>query len=173
MSRHHPAVTLALLLAPLVATPSPAQAPAAAPGPAAAAATSASTPADPALVAARDAIWAKERKIYEGRAEAGLTYYLANTSDRYVGWPPGQPKPSNLETLRRTSAAVNRKNSEKLELSLTDFTLRDSTAVIYYQTHRTVRPDGTKVDERFDTIHVWVREGEDWKLIGAMARPRT
>ncbi|MCU0759214.1 MAG: nuclear transport factor 2 family protein [Steroidobacteraceae bacterium] len=158
MFHHRLAATLALLLPLLAGAPLHAQAPAATP--------------DTAFVAARDAIWAKEKKIYEGRAEAGLTYYLANTSDRYVGWPPGQAKPSNLETLRKNSAAVNRKNSEKLELSLTDFTLRDSTAVIYYQTHRTVRPDGTRVDERFDTIHVWVREGDDWKLIGAMARPR-
>jgi hypothetical protein len=128
---------------------------------------------DAAFAAARDAIWEKEKNIYKGRAEAGLTYYLANTSDRYVGWPPGQPKPSNLDALRQSAAGVNRKNSEKLELTFTDFTLQDSTAVIYYQTHRTVLPNGKAVDERFDTIHVWVREGADWKLIGAMARPRT
>jgi len=90
-----------------------------------------------------------------------------------AGWPPGIPKPTNLDTLRKSSAGFNRKNSEKLELTFTDFTLRDSTAVIYYQTHRTMLPNGTPVDERFDTIHVWVREGADWKLIGAMARPRT
>lgn len=125
------------------------------------------------FAAARDAVWEKEKKIYQGRAEAGLTYYLQNTSDRYVGWPPGLAKPSNLDTLRKSSASVNRKNSEKLELTFTDFTLQDGTAVIYYQTHRTMLPNGTPVDERFDTIHVWVREGTDWKLIGAMARPRT
>jgi hypothetical protein len=129
--------------------------------------------ADARFIAARDAIWEKEKNIYKGRAEAGLTYYLANTSDRYVGWPPGQPKPSNLDALRKSAAGVNRKNSEKLELTFTDFTLQDSTAVIYYQTHRTVLPSGKQVDERFDTIHVWVREGTDWKLIGAMARPRS
>lgn len=125
---------------------------------------------DAALAAAREAIWAKELKIYQGRAEAGLEYYLKNTSDRYVGWPPGIPKPSNLDALRKSAAGFNRKNSEKLEMSLTDFTMQDGTAVIYYQTHRTMLPDGTAVDERFDVIHVWVREGSDWKLIGAMAR---
>jgi hypothetical protein len=128
---------------------------------------------DAAVAAARDAIWEKEKKIYKGRAEAGLTYYLQNTSDRYVGWPPGLSKPASLEGLRKSSAGVNRKNSEKLEMSLTDFTMQDSTAVIYYQTHRTMLPNGTVVDERFDVIHVWVREGADWKLIGAMARTRT
>ena len=127
------------------------------------------TPGD-ALAAAREAIWAKELKIYQGRAEAGLEYYLKNTSERYVGWPPGIPKPSSVEALRKSAAGFNRKNSEKLEMSLTDFTMQDGTAVIYYQTHRTMLPDGTAVDERFDVIHVWVREGADWKLIGAMAR---
>ena len=130
----------------------------------------ASAPAADAVAAARDAIWAKELKIYKGRAEAGLDYYLRNTSANYVGWPPGIPKPSNLDALRKSSAGLNRKNSEKLEMSLTDFTMQDGTAVIYYQTHRTMLPNGTPVDERFDVIHVWVREGDDWKLIGAMAR---
>jgi hypothetical protein len=125
------------------------------------------------VAAARDAIWAKELKIYQGRAEAGLDYYLKNTSDRYVGWPPGLARPSNLDALRKSSAGLSRKNSEKLEMTLTDFTLQDGTAVIYYQTHRTMLPNGTVVDERFDVIHVWVREGADWKLIGAMARKHT
>jgi hypothetical protein len=157
MPRSPLAIAAALLLSLLATMPVRAQAPV----------------ADAAFTAARDAIWTKEQNIYKGRAEAGLTYYLANTSDRYVGWPPGLAKPSNLDALRKSSAGVNRKNSEKLELTFTDFTLRDSTAVIYYQTHRTMLPNGTPVDERFDTIHVWVREGTDWKLIGAMARPRT
>jgi hypothetical protein len=152
------AIAAALLLPLLATAPVHAQAPAA---------------AIDAVTTARDAIWAKEKKIYQGRAEAGLTYYLENTSDRYVGWPPGIPKPSNLDTLRKSSAGVNRRNSEKLQMSFTDFTLQDSTAVIYYQTHRTMLPNGTAVDERFDVIHVWVRDGADWKLLGAMARPRT
>jgi len=169
MKRARFVIAAAALLASLSLVPVYAQAPAA--GGETPAKSSAS--ADASFAAARDAIWDKEKKIYEGRAQAGLSYYLENTSDRYVGWPPGLPKPSNLETLRKSSAGFNRKNSEKLELTFTDFTLRDSTAVIYYQTHRTMLPNGTAVDERFDTIHVWVREGADWKLIGAMARPRT
>jgi hypothetical protein len=171
MPRARHAIAVALLLPLLATVPVHAQAPAS--GADASAKAGASASVDAAFTAARDAIWDKEKKIYEGRAQAGLSYYLENTSDRYVGWPPGIPKPSNLDTLRKSSAGFNRKNSEKLELTFTDFTLRDSTAVIYYQTHRTMLPNGTPVDERFDTIHVWVREGADWKLIGAMARPRT
>ncbi len=168
MNRFRVVIAAAALLPCLSMAPANAQAPATS----ADAGAKPSTTVDAAFVAARDAIWEKEKKIYKGRAEAGLTYYLANTSDRYVGWPPGQPKPSNLDALRKSAAGVNRKNSEKLELTFTDFTLQDSTGVIYYQTHRTVLPDGTAVDERFDTIHVWVREGADWRLIGAMARRR-
>lgn len=171
MTRTRLSIAAAPLLAWLWMLPAHAQAPAADGSAKAGASPSAS--ADASVAAARDAIWDKEKKIYEGRAQAGLSYYLENTSDRYVGWPPGIPKPSNLDTLRKSSAGFNRKNSEKLELTFTDFTLRDSTAVIYYQTHRTMLPNGTPVDERFDTIHVWVREGADWKLIGAMARPRS
>jgi ketosteroid isomerase-like protein len=59
---------------------------------------------------------------------------------------------------------------EKLTMELMDFTLHGDTAVIYYLNHRTMRPDGTAVDEKFENIHVWVRDGADWKIVGAMSR---
>ena len=169
MNRVRLAIAVASLLPCLSMLPVQAQAPAA----------SADVAAQPG--AKPDASFAAARRRHLGQGEEDLRAPGPGGSQllpgehlhRYVGWPPGIPKPSNLDTLRKSSAGFNRKNSEKLELTFTDFTLRDSTAVIYYQTHRTMLPNGTPVDERFDTIHVWVREGADWKLIGAMARPRT
>jgi hypothetical protein len=51
-----------------------------------------------------------------------------------------------------------------------DFTLHGDTAVIYYLNHRTMRPDGAPTDEKFENIHVWVRAGDDWQIVGAMSR---
>lgn len=124
------------------------------------------------VTAARDAIWAKEQRIYLGRAEGGLTYYLENASDRYVGWPPFEAVPADLSGLQRTSNQMSGNNAEKLTMELLDFTMAGDTGVIYYQTHRTMLPDGTSVDERWEVIHVWHQKDNDWEIIGAMARAK-
>jgi hypothetical protein len=120
--------------------------------------------------AVRDAIWAKEQKIYANRANGNLEYYIQNTSPNYVGWPPSAARPVALTGLKQDSKRMVGLTKEKLTMELTDFTLSGDTAVIYYLNHRTVRPDGTAVDEKFENIHVWTKEGEDWRLVGAMSR---
>lgn len=122
--------------------------------------------------AAKETIWAKEQRIYLGRAEGGLAYYLDNASDRYVGWPPFAPAPTDLSGLKDTSNQLSGNNAEKLTMELVDFTLKGDTGIIYYQTHRTMLPDGTPADERWEVIHVWGREGDDWQIFGAMARAK-
>jgi hypothetical protein len=119
---------------------------------------------------AREQIWAKEQAIYQGRAQGQLNYYVENASPHYVGWPPASAKPLALEGLKGDSRRMVGFNKEKLSMELMDFTLHGDTAVIYYLNHRTMRPDGTAVDEKFENIHVWVRDGADWKIVGAMSR---
>ena len=134
--------------------------------------TSAHAQTEAEVAAARDAIWAKEQRIYLGRATGGLTFYLDNASDRYVGWPPFAPAPTDLSGLKATSDEMAGNNAEKLTMELVDFTLEGDTGVIYYQTHRTMLPDGTAVDQRWEVIHVWGRSDGDWKIFGAMARAK-
>jgi hypothetical protein len=119
---------------------------------------------------AREQIWTKEQAIYGGRAQGALAYYVDNASPHYVGWPPSAPKPLALEGLKGDSQRMVGQNKEKLSMQLMDFTLHGDTAVIYYLNHRTMRPDGTAVDEKFENIHVWVRAGADWQILGAMSR---
>lgn len=119
---------------------------------------------------AKDAIWAKEQAIYQGRASGALKFYVDNASPNYVGWPPTAPKPVALPALRQDSDRMVGLNKEKLTMNFVDFTMHGDTGIIYYKNHRTVKPDGTAVDETWETIHVWVRDNGDWKIVGAMAR---
>ena len=118
----------------------------------------------------RDAIWVKEQAIYVNRAQGDLEYYVQNTSPNYVGWPPSAAKPLPLTGLKADAKRMVGQNKEKLTMEFTDFALSGNTAVIYYANKRSVKPDGTPVDETFENIHVWTREGADWKLVGAMSR---
>ncbi len=109
-------------------------------------------------------IWAQECAIYAGRAAGTFDAYRAALAPGYLAWPPHQPAPTGAAGL------ADRPSQEILDMQLTAFTLNGATAIIYYQTHRRMRPDGTPVDERFDVIHVWVTQDGAWKILGGMAR---
>jgi hypothetical protein len=119
---------------------------------------------------AQETIWAKELAIYAGRAKGDLTPYTSNTSQDYLGWPPTAKHPMDNSALKADGRKMVGENKEKITTAFEGFTLHGDTAVIYYLNHRTMKPDGSPVDESFENIHVWVRDGADWKVLGAMSR---
>lgn len=138
---------------------------------AAAAVASAPAPADAARVeAVKKELWAKELSIYAGRGEGKLDFYIDNTSSQYLSWPPTVAAPMRLNTLKQNNTAMKGHEKEKIETQFKGFTLSGETAVIYYTNHRTMKADGTPVDQYFENIHVWVHENGAWKVLGGMSR---
>lgn len=119
---------------------------------------------------AKQEIWAKELAIYQARGRGDLQVYVDSTSDSYRGWPPGWPEPSGTQRLRAAIPTMRSANQEQLTMEFADIAFSGNAAVIYYNTHRTRKPRGEPVDERFEIIHVWSRENGEWKLMGAMGR---
>lgn len=119
---------------------------------------------------AKEEIWAKELAIYQARGRGDLQVYVDSTSDHYRGWPPGWPEPSGTQRLRAAIPSMRSANQEELTMEFADIAFSGNAAVIYYNTHRTRKPRGEPVDERFEIIHVWSRENGEWKLLGAMGR---
>jgi len=133
----------------------------------------AAPPAPTASYAAiRDALWAKERAIYEGRGRGDISAYLNNSSDAYVSWPPSFDAPIDHAKLMSARDGKPKPSHEKLEMTYRAMALSGDTAVIYYSTHMTVAADGALVDLRYDVTHSWVRENGSWRVLGGMARPR-
>jgi hypothetical protein len=122
---------------------------------------------------ARDEIWAKEKAIYAGRAKGDTSYYYENSSVDFLAWVYGTPKPFRRDSLAASRATMRTQDKEQLTNEFKDFSLHGDTAIIYYVNHRTMKPDGTPVDQYFDNIHVWVREGGTWKVLASMSRLQT
>lgn len=120
--------------------------------------------------AAQAEIWAKEQAIYAARGRGDIGVYLANTATDYLAWPPLRAMPEGNAGLDKTGRELRGKNQEKLAMRFTGFAMNGDTAVIYYDTHRTRRSDGSPADERFEVTHTWVREDGQWKVFGGMAR---
>jgi len=122
----------------------------------------------------QDTIWTMEQSIYAGRAKADMSNYQNNTAENYLSWPPQMAKPMGRSKIGNPAAKVAvGAGKEKLDMEFMDFTQQDNTAIIYYQTHRTMLMDGTPVDERFQVTHTWIRVGGKWQVLGGMARPVT
>jgi hypothetical protein len=114
-------------------------------------------------------LWSKELQIYAGRAHGNLQFYLDHTSPKFLAWPPISDRPIGNDGLRKTTSRVAA-GHEVIKSEPVGFTQDGDTALIYYINHRTVRPDGTKVDESFGNIHVWIKRNGNWVLLGGMAR---
>ena len=112
--------------------------------------------ADMTFEEARDAVWAKELAVYEGRSRGDITAYVSNTAEGYSAWPPFSPTPYGRDTLQANGAGTNGGTEEELTMDLVSFVLNGESAIIYYQTHMTRAADGTPVDYRFEVTHTWV-----------------
>ena len=120
--------------------------------------------------AARNEIWGKEQAIFSGRSRGDLGVYLGFTAGDYMGWPPRSPAPLGIGQLREGAEQMLGKDQEEIAMEFGDITFSGNTAVIYYSTHKTRMPDGAPVDQTADIAHVWIREDEEWKLLGALGR---
>ncbi len=114
-------------------------------------------------------IWSQEQKIYEGRAHGNIQYYIDHASPHYLAWPASLDRPLNNDALKKGGKSVAGAH-EVIKGEVTGFARDGDTAVIYYLNHRTVRADGSKVDEWYPNIHVWVERDGKWVVLGGMSR---
>jgi len=85
-----------------------------------------------------------------------------------LGWTYGSAKPFRKPNGPPTPLTTPTK--EVITPEFTDFSLEGNTAILYYTNHRTMLRDGTPVDQYFANIHVFIRDGSDWKLLASMSR---
>lgn len=121
-------------------------------------------------------LWKYEQEIYLKRGQGDLSYYLSLAHPDYTVWAPGWPKPNgHAELVKAVADLKGRTRGEVITPTLKHIEVdrSGSVAMVYYSTHRTRTADGKIVDDRFDTLHVWVREKDRWLMLGGMARPQS
>lgn len=126
----------------------------------------AATPAEQAL----EQIWAIEARIYEGRASGTMQPYVEAASRNMLTFPFNAANPQDYAAFV-ASAGRFTGDKERNRVFLKGFYLSGGdTAVIFYRAHRTVRPDGSQVDEYWDTTHIYAREEGGWKMLSSFNR---
>lgn len=118
-----------------------------------------------------DKIWAQEMKIYEMRRSGDMGYYLSLANPGYMAWPAPAEVPLSFERLsKQVGGGQMMEAGERITVTKKGMSFDGDTALAFFETHRTQRAGGQAVDERFENIHVWVKRGEDWRLIANMSR---
>ena len=119
---------------------------------------------------AKAKIWPKEEAIYAGRGRGDLGPYISFTDPDYAAWPAGGVGIVDVAALKKSGVAMAGRNKELISLEFIDLRVSGSTAVIYYRTHRTRTADGAAIDQKYDNTHTWVRDGDDWRIVGGLSR---
>lgn len=116
-------------------------------------------------------IWAKELKIYEMRRGGDMGFYLSLANPGYMAWPAPADVPFSFDTLRQiVGDGQLMEAGEQITVAKKGMSFDGDTALAFFETHRTQRAGGEKVDERFENIHVWVKRDNGWRLIANMSR---
>lgn len=116
-------------------------------------------------------IWAKELKIYEMRRGGDMGFYLSLANPGYMAWPAPADVPFSYETLTEiVGDGQLMEAGERITVAKKGMSFDGDTALAFFETHRTQRAGGEKVDERFENIHVWVKRDNGWRLIANMSR---
>ena len=115
-------------------------------------------------------VWALEQQIYQKRAQGDVRFYSSISSEHYLGWPAPGAKPSSYETIKAFSQTGEFQPGEVIDVISNGISIDGDTAISFFSTHRTKRPGGQTVDERYENIHVYVHREGEWRLVGAMSR---
>ena len=125
----------------------------------------------PERAADAEKIWAQELHIYEMRRSGDMGYYLSLANPGYMAWPAPADVPLSFENLsKQIGVGQLMEAGELIDVTKKGMSFDGDTALAFFETHRTRRAGGEAVDERFENIHVWVKRGEDWRLIANMSR---
>ncbi len=126
--------------------------------------------AEPAAGSPEAQVWALEQAIYAHRAVGDAGFYTSISSEHYLGWPAPGVAPASYESIKGFTSQGEFQPGEVIAVVSNGISVDGDTAISFFSTHRTTRPGGQKVDERYENIHVYVKRDGNWRLLGAMSR---
>jgi ketosteroid isomerase-like protein len=118
------------------------------------------------------ALWKLERAYWRYVQDNNLTAYLRQWHKDFVGWPSVSAAPVHKDHITdwitsRTSKGLTFKPGEFKPAALQ---ITDDVAVAYYwMSYKWEAKDGTGEAYTTRVTHTWIKNGEDWQIIGGMS----
>lgn len=112
-------------------------------------------------------IWALEQAYWEFNRDAEHEQIIATWHDKFLGWPDGQPKPIDKEEgVRYVRENYAKPASYCFEIERAGVRILGDVGVNYYAVHLKWKEGKTR---SMRITHTWVREQNDWKILGGMS----
>ena len=119
-----------------------------------------------------------EEEIWKLEEDYTLNYNNANHEgiiavfhDDFLGWPDSEPQPvskSDMKVLLEQNFPEPLNN--QVEIERNGIQKADNVVIVYYTLHVTTQDDdGQEIKKLVRFTHTWMREKEDWKILGGMS----
>ncbi len=115
-----------------------------------------------------EAVWAKERQMWDATMAQDDAAYLSLWRQDFVGWPCGEKRPVHgpppkfdRDTVRR-SYVMDMKDAT---------TVPGLVSTFYHVRQRDQHPDGRTEYFEFNMTHNWVRTRGGWQILSGMCKP--
>jgi hypothetical protein len=117
-------------------------------------------------------LWNLEHEYWRYVQDNNLSAYSGLWHKDFLGWPSVSPAPVRKDHITdwitsQTSKGLAFKSGE---LKPAAIQMNGDTAVVcYWMTYKWLDQDGKGSPHTIRVIHTWLRDGQDWKIIGGMS----
>jgi hypothetical protein len=117
-------------------------------------------------------LWNLEHEYWRYVQDNNLSAYSALWHKNFLGWPSVSPTPVRKDHITDwiTSQTSKGFTFESGELKPAAIQMNGDTAVVcYWMTYKWLDKDGKGSPHTIRVTHTWLRDGQDWKIIGGMS----
>ena len=121
--------------------------------------------------AVQQELWKLEEQYWGYVKDLNTDGMLAMMHQEFTGWSPQDAVPSSKAQLKAKFANAPAQNRPPLSYHLQPHavTLHGNIAQVYCSGEIKVKtPEGERTASSFKALHVWMKQGNEWKIIGGM-----
>jgi ketosteroid isomerase-like protein len=114
-------------------------------------------------------VWAMEKKYWEFWINGDIEGYMTVVHDDFIGWPASSAEPMNKEEGRDfVEKLLTQTKPIDFDIKPTGISIIDNTAIVHYFLIWK-DAEGNEVGNPYRITHTWIKQGEEWKVIGGMS----
>ena len=130
--------------------------------------------AQPQASGSEQALWKLEHTYWRYVQDNDLRAYLSLWHEDFIGWPQTSASPIHKDHI---TDWITSQTSKGLRFKLGEFkpaaiqTIGDTSVVYYWMTYELLDKDGKGPAYTFRITHTWLKDENDWRIIGGMSAP--
>jgi ketosteroid isomerase-like protein len=119
-------------------------------------------------------VWKNEEAYWLHRAQGNVQEYLALLHEDFAGWPSWAAMPVDKPAVRKfIEEEIKSTKILFYDIRPTAIRVFGNTGIVYYYISMTRRVDGREQSVSSRYMHVWLKQGPAWKMVGGDSVPNS